>query len=64
MSIRDSDDTLVAVSQKAGDNEMVVIRSSAVRDTDKKPEIPIEEQGSLIDIELNYVSVLILLIFI
>ncbi|XP_075228177.1 protein FRG1 homolog [Lycorma delicatula] len=56
MSIRESDDTLVAVSQTAGENEMVVVRSSALRETDKKPEIPVEEQGSLSEIEVNYVK--------
>ncbi|XP_075226536.1 protein FRG1 homolog [Lycorma delicatula] len=56
MSIRESDDTLVAVSQTAGENEMVVVRCSALRETDKKPEIPVEEQGSLSEIEVNYVK--------
>lgn len=56
MSIRESDDMLVAVNSTAGDGEMVIIRSNALRDTDKKPEIPSEEQGSLAEIEVNYVK--------
>ncbi|XP_022202601.1 protein FRG1 homolog [Nilaparvata lugens] len=56
MSIRNDDDTLVAISQTAGENEMVKVRSSVTKETDKKLEIPVEEQGSLAEIEVNYVK--------
>lgn len=52
----DEDDNVVAVSSKAGPDQMITIRSSALRDCDKPKEIPEEERGKLRDVEKNYVK--------
>lgn len=55
LSLKDSDDTVVCDRQRAGDDEMIKIRSNAEREEDKKEVIPDEEQGNVGQIELNYV---------
>ena len=41
---------------RAGDDCMIVIRSNAEREEDKKVYIPEEEQGKIGQVELNYVK--------
>ncbi|XP_027208810.2 protein FRG1 [Penaeus vannamei] len=52
----DDDDNVVAVSTTAGPDQMVNIRSSTLRECDKPKEIPEEERGKLLDVEVNYVK--------
>ncbi|KAF2351125.1 Protein FRG1 [Trinorchestia longiramus] len=51
----DDEDNIIAASSAVGATEKVTIRSNTVRGKDKKNEIP-EEQGTLKDIEKNYVK--------
>uniref|UniRef100_A0A1B6LVN5 Protein FRG1 homolog n=1 Tax=Graphocephala atropunctata TaxID=36148 RepID=A0A1B6LVN5_9HEMI len=55
MSIRPEDDHLVASSKTAGSAEFVQIRTTADMQTDDVNEVPVEEKGSLSQIEENYV---------
>lgn len=52
----DEDEDVVCVSKKAGDNEMIKIRSNVSLDIDPKSLIPVEERGSLKQAEVNYVK--------
>lgn len=52
----DDDENIVAESEKAGTGQMIVIRSSTIRECDRPKELPEEEQGKLIDVEMNYVK--------
>ncbi|CAL4139458.1 unnamed protein product, partial [Meganyctiphanes norvegica] len=52
----DDDDNVVATSEKAGPGQMIIIRSSAIRECDKPKEVPEEERGKLRDVEINYVK--------
>jgi len=52
----DDDDNIVATSDKAGPGQMVIIRSSAIRECDKPKELPTEEQGKIYDVEMNYIK--------
>lgn len=54
MSVNPEDDSIVAQSRKAGENEMVIMRiqNEKVADDD---DTPVEEKGSIRDIEINYV---------
>ena len=54
MSIDPEDDSVVAIKQKATDNEVAVIRSIAPRETDKG-ETQQEEQSDLKQLEINHV---------
>lgn len=56
MSIRDEDDSVVAMSRQAGSREMCSVRTQKFEETSKKPELPPEERGSVAEIELNYVK--------
>lgn len=55
MSVDREDDTVVALSKRAGADQIVQLRSQIIRETDKSEEIPKEEQGGLSQIEVNYV---------
>ncbi|XP_018028168.1 protein FRG1 homolog [Hyalella azteca] len=52
----DDEDNIVATNTTAGPLEMISIRSNTVRAKDKSDEMPAEEQGSLKDVEVNYVK--------
>lgn len=54
MSVTDEDD-IVCQSRTAGDSEFVTIRSIVQKTQDPNKDIPKEEQGSLQDVEVNYV---------
>ncbi|CAH1403024.1 unnamed protein product [Nezara viridula] len=56
MSVRDDDDSVVAIARQAGSREMCSIRTQKHEELDKKPELPPEEKGSIKEIELNYVK--------
>lgn len=53
---RDEDDRITAESSKANTHNMLIIRSNAIRESEKVKEVPEEEQGKLKDVELNYVK--------
>ena len=50
------DDNVVCDKSRAGTSEMIVVRSNAEREEDKKVVIPEEEQGKIGQVELNYVK--------
>jgi len=50
-----SDDDVVCQNRTAGPSEFVVIRSMTQRSQSPNKDIPKEEQGSLADVEVNYV---------
>lgn len=56
LSLNEEDETIVCEKQRAGDNEMIKIRSNAEREEDKKAYVPDEEKGNVGQIELNYVK--------
>lgn len=56
MSVRDSDDSIVVASRTAGPNEMLSVRSQKEKVLTNVPELPVEEKGSIKEIELNYVK--------
>uniref|UniRef100_A0A1B6C643 Protein FRG1 homolog n=1 Tax=Clastoptera arizonana TaxID=38151 RepID=A0A1B6C643_9HEMI len=55
MSIRQDDDTVVAINRTASSGEMLKIRSAAIIEVDVDADIPVEEKGNLSQIEENYV---------
>jgi protein FRG1 len=55
MSVAHNDDSVVAISRTVGSDEVVHIRSHAVREVRPGCNLPEEEQGSLAQIEVNYV---------
>lgn len=54
MSISDDDDVLCQ-SKKAGPTEYLTIRSMVQRIDNTLKEVPVEEQGSMTEVEINYV---------
>lgn len=50
-----SDDDVICQNRTAGSSEYVVIRSITQRSQSPSWDIPKEEQGSLADVEINYV---------
>jgi protein FRG1 len=55
MSVAPDDDSVVATSKKVGPDEIVQVRSHAVKEVTPGSKLPEEEQGSLAQIEINYV---------
>lgn len=55
LAIDPEDDAVVALRKKVGEAEIAVIRTCAVRETDPVDDAPTEEQGSLTEVEINYV---------
>ncbi|KAJ9591193.1 hypothetical protein L9F63_002264, partial [Diploptera punctata] len=55
MSITRDDDSVVAVNKKAGAEEIVQVRSHAEREVKPGSDLPQEEQGSISQVEVNYV---------
>lgn len=51
----DDEESLCCGKSKAGDGEMVKVRSNAEREEDRKASMPDEEQGKVGQVELNYV---------
>lgn len=54
MSVTTEDD-IVCQNRTAGPSEFVVVRSITQRSQSPSRDIPKEEQGSLADVEVNYV---------
>ncbi|XP_012280677.1 protein FRG1 homolog isoform X2 [Orussus abietinus] len=54
VSVTEEDD-IVCQSTTAGPSEFLVLRSMTQRIQDPNKDIPVEEQGSLADVEVNYV---------
>lgn len=55
LAIDPEDDAVVALRKKVGEAEIAVIRTCAVRETGPVDDAPTEEQGSLAEVEINYV---------
>jgi len=56
MSVDPEEDTVVALSKTAGEEQILQIRSQTVRDINPNKDIPVEEQGNMKQIEINYVK--------
>ncbi|XP_055924492.1 protein FRG1-like [Argiope bruennichi] len=56
ISIDDETSDVIATSKKAGENEILKIRSNAPQEKSDKDDIPEEEKGSLKSCEINYVK--------
>lgn len=50
-----SDDDIVCQNRTAGPSEFIVIRSIIQRSQSPSKDIPKEEQGSITEVEVNYV---------
>lgn len=55
VAIDPEDDAVVALRKTVGEAEICSIRTCSVRETNPVDEPPVEEQGSLAEVELNYV---------
>lgn len=55
VSIDPEDDAVVALRKSVGESEYCSIRTCAERQINPIDEPPAEEQGSLTEVELNYV---------
>lgn len=55
MTVSLEDDSLVALRDKVTSEEHCSIRSQASQEVDTKPIVPVEEQGNIDEIEVNYV---------
>jgi len=56
LSIDPEEDTVVAVSRTASEEQIMQIRSQTVRAVNPNKDIPEEEQGNIKQIEINYVK--------
>lgn len=56
MSVSGDDDSVVASSTAAGEQEVCCLRSNKSREA-LKPVVPTEEEGDLAEVEVNYVYV-------
>lgn len=55
VAIDPEDDAVVALRKSVGEAEICTIRTCAVRELNPVDEPPAEEQGSLAEVEVNYV---------
>lgn len=51
----DDEDTIIAMKKNASDEEFLNIRSQTIRELNPTKDVPVEDQGSLEQIEVNYV---------
>lgn len=63
VSIDPEDDAVVALRKTVGEAEICTIRTCAVREANSDDETPVEEKGSLAEVEINYVLVFLLVYF-
>lgn len=54
MSVTPDDDSVIAKSVSAGENEYCIIRSNKAKEVNKAV-LPAEEEGNLNEVEVNYV---------
>lgn len=55
LAVDTEDDAVVALRKIAGEAEIAVIRSCTERETGSTEDVPVEEQGNLTQVEINYV---------
>lgn len=55
MSVDPEEDTVVAVNKTATEDHVLQIRSQTTRTVSVTKDVPIEEQGDLKQVEINYV---------
>ncbi|KAG5882595.1 hypothetical protein JTB14_014783 [Gonioctena quinquepunctata] len=55
LSIDTEDDSIVARARKAGPEQFLAMRSQTVKEDNPLKDVPTEEQGSIAEIEVNYV---------
>ena len=55
MSITRDDDSVVALTRAAGPEEIVQVRSHVEREVKPGSDLPLEEQGNISQVEVNYV---------
>lgn len=55
LSVDPEDDGIVALRKTVSEAEFAVIRTCSVRDTNPIDDTPTDEQGSLNEVEINYV---------
>lgn len=55
MSIDNEEDTVVATSKTAGNDQILQIRSQTIRTVNPNKDVPVEEQGNIKQVEINYV---------
>lgn len=55
MSVDHEDEAVVAISKRAGEDQILQIRVQVIREVTKTEEVPVEEEGSLTQVEVNYV---------
>ncbi|XP_018323246.2 protein FRG1 homolog [Agrilus planipennis] len=55
ISIHSKDDSVIALSKVASKDEILQIRSQTIKEHNPLKDVPTEEQGSLEEIEVNYV---------
>jgi len=56
LTLDEEKESIVFTQEKAGENEMVTLRSNSQREEDKKEAPPEEERGNVGQVELNYVK--------
>ncbi|KAK4882407.1 hypothetical protein RN001_005726 [Aquatica leii] len=56
MSVDEEEDTVVAISKTAGKDQIMQMRSQTVKTINPYKDVPQEEQGSVKQIEINYVK--------
>ncbi|KAL1490706.1 hypothetical protein ABEB36_013359 [Hypothenemus hampei] len=52
----DEEDSIIAKSKKAGNNEFLTVRSHTFKEENKYKDVPEEERGNLKQVEINYVK--------
>ncbi|KAJ8882700.1 hypothetical protein PR048_014512 [Dryococelus australis] len=55
MSVEEAEDSVVAHNKTAGRQQFMQLRSPAPRERSQASDVPLEEQGSLAQVEVNYV---------
>ncbi len=56
LTLDEETESIICDKQRAGEGEMLAVRSNAEREEDKAVAIPEEEQGNVGQVELNFVK--------